>query len=151
MHRSIYSNNENNLYCLLVLILHIMHPTGIGINNDYYDLGPEGNEIIPGVHENIKPWWRKDENDQSFTPENLNYILSELENSFSSYPTVVATFCACNETANKARKYWNKKIWKHEKQIQMYIFHLRAKLFHFRMGILRYIIRYIWFFTGVSS
>ena len=83
--------------------------TGIGINGDYYDLGPDGKEIIPGVNENVKPWWRKDENDPNIKPEALSYILSNLETEFSYYPTVVATFCACNETANKARKYWDKK------------------------------------------
>ena len=84
--------------------------TGIGIGDNYYDLGPDqaGEWIKFYKNENIEPWWRSNPDLAPFDAESLDNILNDIEK-HSDNPTIAITFCACAKNAAKTEQYWKKK------------------------------------------
>ena len=78
--------------------------TGIGIGDDYYDFGPTAGE--GGFNRPGGPYW-----DQMLgLPEDIGLqdIVDNLSALAGNMIVVKLEFCACKETAEKARKYWRK-------------------------------------------
>ena len=93
--------------------------TGISIENNYYDLGPDYKIPHPdiffdGFAGGVKPWWAdpnrwKDvgicDTHEMYEPANFKR-LKENMNCFAFAPTVLITFCTCPEKARRIEQYW---------------------------------------------
>ena len=93
--------------------------TGISIENNYYDLGPDYKIPHPkidfdGFAGGVKPWWAdpnlwKDvgicDTHEMYEPANFKR-LKENMSCFAFAPTVLITFCTCPEKARRIEQYW---------------------------------------------
>lgn len=90
--------------------------TGIGIGDDYYDLGPddtiESDSKVIGTAGGVCPWWSKfvlpiaePKEDDIYLPGSLSILKQNIDD-FATGPTMFLSFCACDTKTNKARYYW---------------------------------------------